>query len=250
MKKRQRAQSRRYPRLRHSKAKGEWAELVFMAKAIGLGFTVSRPYGDNQPFDFLVFCPGSKVSRVQVKSSWTKSDKVYRFKATGFGGRRYRRGEVDFLVVFVVPEDAWYVIPRRQARYESQYVAPHNPRSRAQWEKYREAWDLLRGCVPGYGIELQACADPNLTAEIAEDAEEIHWPRINADRSGSESITREDTEEHRGGTEEEQIAAPSAPRPVEAPAFRRGIGDVPRDSSVFSVPPWWILFAGAAMSRG
>lgn len=125
-----------------------------MAKAIALGFTVSRPYGDNQPFDFLVFAPGSKVSRIQVKSSWTKTANVYRFKATGFRGRRYHRGEVDFLVVLVVPEDAWYVIPRREARYETQYVAPHNPKSRARWEKYRDAWHLLSGFrydVPGWG---------------------------------------------------------------------------------------------------
>ncbi len=132
--------------LRSAKAKGQYAEILFIARMLTLGFTVCRPYGDNEPFDFVVFAPGTRISRIQVKSSWTKSkgENVYRFKATGFGGRRYRRRDIDFLVVVVVPEDAWYVIPRSQARYESQYVAPHNPRSRAQWERFRDAWHLLR----------------------------------------------------------------------------------------------------------
>ena len=171
MKKRKRAPARVCPRLRHRKTKGEWAELVFMAKAMSLGFTVCRPYGDNHRFDFLVFAPGSRVSRVQVKSSWGKTDNMYRFKASGSRRHRYRKGEGDFIVVYVVPEDAWYVIPRRKAsRYDVGYVMPHIRNSHAQWEKYRDAWDLMRGCVPGYGIELQACADPAYsTAEIAEE---------------------------------------------------------------------------------
>ena len=135
------------PKIRRAKAKGEYAELLFIAKMLTLGFIVCRPYGDNQPFDFVVSAPGTPFSRIQVKSSWTKSGNVYRFKATGFAGRRYRPRDIDFIVVVVVPEDAWYVIPRREARYESQYVAPHNPRSRARWERFRDAWHLL-GLTP------------------------------------------------------------------------------------------------------
>ncbi len=46
----------------------------------------------------------------------------------------------------------WYVlydtdgrIPRRRLRrYDVGYVMPHIPHSHAQWEPFRDAWDLLR----------------------------------------------------------------------------------------------------------
>ncbi len=146
MKNEERVPARGCPRLRHRRDKGDWAELVFMAKAIGLGFTVCRPYGDNHRFDFLVFAPGGPMWRVQVKSSWGKTANMYRFKANASGRHRYRKNEVDFVVVYVAPEDAWYVIPRQKlARYDVGYVMPHIRGSRAQWEGCREAWGMLRG---------------------------------------------------------------------------------------------------------
>ncbi|HVP44338.1 MAG TPA: group I intron-associated PD-(D/E)XK endonuclease [Terriglobales bacterium] len=146
MKKIERARPRWCPRLRHRRDKGDWAELVFVVKAIGLGFTVCRPYGDNHRFDFLVFAPGGPIHRVQVKSSWGKTANMYRFKANASGRHRYRKDEVDFVVVYVAPEEAWYVIPRgKLARYDVGYVMPHIPGSRAQWENYREAWERFGG---------------------------------------------------------------------------------------------------------
>jgi PD-(D/E)XK endonuclease len=56
-------------RLHHRKLKGEWAEMVFLARATALGFTVCKPYGDYHPFDFLVRASGNTCS-VQVKSGW------------------------------------------------------------------------------------------------------------------------------------------------------------------------------------
>ncbi len=125
--------------LRHRRDKGDWAELVFMAKALTLGFTVCRPYGDNHRFDFLLFAPGGPARRIQVKSSWVKTDNMYR-------------------VVYVVPEDAWYVIPRRKlARYDVGYVMPHIPHSHAQWERYRDRWDLLRRPTRSSSRTKQRC---------------------------------------------------------------------------------------------
>ncbi len=128
----------------HRKTKGEWAELTFTAKALSLGFTVCRPYGENHRFDFVVIAPGGRITRVQVKSSWVKTEGMYRFKTSGARRHRYRRGEVDFIVAYIVPEDAWYIIPRRELRHDVGYVMPHLPHSRARWEKYRDAWPLLR----------------------------------------------------------------------------------------------------------
>jgi len=33
---------------------GEIAEAEFIAKAVGLGFVVARPWGDSEPYDFIV----------------------------------------------------------------------------------------------------------------------------------------------------------------------------------------------------
>ncbi len=174
MKKHWQEQARVCPNIRTTKAKGEWAEMMFMAKATALGFTVCHPYGDNQPFDFLVFYPGGRAWRVQIKSAWSQSDGMFRFKTTGCGRRRYRRNEVDFIIAYIVPHDAWYVIPRRQAARDVCYVAPQKHNSRGKYEKFRESWDLLLGREPGYGIELQACADSKcFTTEDTEDAEGV-----------------------------------------------------------------------------
>ncbi|HEY3971898.1 MAG TPA: hypothetical protein VGM18_02775 [Candidatus Sulfotelmatobacter sp.] len=35
--------------IRHSKARGEWAELRFMTRATELGFRVTKPWGETAP---------------------------------------------------------------------------------------------------------------------------------------------------------------------------------------------------------
>ncbi|MBZ5648381.1 MAG: hypothetical protein LAN37_14300 [Acidobacteriia bacterium] len=156
------AQGRWHPRLRHRKSKGEWAEIAFMSRAIGLGFTVCRPFGENHRFDFLVFAAGGKVSRVQVKSSWTKRQNVYQFKTSG-SGRPYRRGEVDFIVVLVVPEEVWYIVPIREVLgRDAAAVFPHVRKSRGRLEKYRQAWYLLRTPEPVIKLPQTDATGPDL----------------------------------------------------------------------------------------
>ena len=38
----------------HAKARGEWAELRFMTRAAELGLRVTKPWGDNAPYDFAI----------------------------------------------------------------------------------------------------------------------------------------------------------------------------------------------------
>ncbi|HVP43288.1 MAG TPA: group I intron-associated PD-(D/E)XK endonuclease [Terriglobales bacterium] len=144
MKTLKRQQPRSCPRLRHPKLKGEWAEIAFMSKAMSLGFTVCRPYGDSHIFDFLVFTADCKVSRVQVKSCWTKSKGYYPLNTHSAYRRRYRPRDIDFVVGYVVPHDAWYVIPVRKITGTMSALFPHKPLSRGRYERYRDAWHLLR----------------------------------------------------------------------------------------------------------
>ena len=132
-------------RLPHAaKARGELAEARFVAKALSLGFTVARPFGDNQPYDFIVQS-GRRLARVQVKSAWTPFRKhVYQVmtstgRRTRRGLRPYRARDLDFIVVYIAPEDSWFVIPFRELRATIHFFL--SPRSR--WVRYRERWDLL-----------------------------------------------------------------------------------------------------------
>ena len=133
------------PAIRHTKTKGEYAEASFLARAIALGFSVSKPFGDNHRFDYLVSASGrSPIYRIQVKSCWTRTRNAYYLNTQGTYHRRYDARDVDFIVGYVVLEEAWYVIPIRQIRSRMAVVFPHIPHSRGRLERFRERWDLLR----------------------------------------------------------------------------------------------------------
>jgi hypothetical protein len=61
------------------KERGEWAELCFMARAAGMGMSVSKPHGDSRRYDVLVET-GRRIVRVQVKST------IYRAVGAVSGG--------------------------------------------------------------------------------------------------------------------------------------------------------------------
>lgn len=127
-----------------SKARGEVAEARFIAKALSLGFVVLRPFGDNQPYDF-VLQSGEHMTRVQVKSAWTPFRKgVYQIMTSM--GRRTRRGlrpytvdDVDFVAVHIGPEDAWFIIPIAELLTTIHFFLS----SRSPLQRFRERWDLL-----------------------------------------------------------------------------------------------------------
>ncbi len=143
-----------HPRLRNGKNRGLWAETAFAAKAMGMGLNVCKPMGDNDPFDFAVFNIRHAVSRVQVKSVWAHWNG--RYFAGGLRKQRYKPSEVDFIVVVLPAVDAWYIIPidaMKNVRVLS--FSPHRPKSRARFEKYRDAWHLLTGEEPGAWARYQ-----------------------------------------------------------------------------------------------
>jgi antitoxin FitA len=124
------------------KAHGEAAEAAFLAKATNLGFGVARVWGDSERYDFIADS-GSRLWRIQVKSTARFVDSHYVVKCRG-NNRRYATGEIDFLAVYIVPEDLWYVVPISIAEQHDQiYFFPRRPASRGICEIYREAWCQL-----------------------------------------------------------------------------------------------------------
>ncbi len=153
---------KRHAPLTHSKDKGEWGELAFQAKALALGLSVTKPNGDNQPFDFHVT---SKLGtfRIQVKSTWKLAKNRYcsliqpkRLNpASGF----------DYVVVYIAPMDVWYIMPARAIpEHGYPYFFPHDPDRDGPYEKYRNRWSLLTGDplddTREVGLTIHAAADP------------------------------------------------------------------------------------------
>jgi hypothetical protein len=132
----------------HPKRKGELAELAFLYKAVSMGFGVAKPWGDSEHFDFIV-SSGRRLWRVQVKSSYKAGRDGYGVRACGnedCGLEIYTAKEIDVIVVYLVPVNAWYVIPIEAIRKRrSLYFHPNGSLTGVyQYEQYREAWHLMR----------------------------------------------------------------------------------------------------------
>jgi hypothetical protein len=127
-------------RRRTCKRRGEAVEAEFLARASSLGFRVSKPWGDSDRYDFVV--EGEQgFWRVQVKLTTCRRGAAY-FLSLGMGGRSYTGEEIDFLVVYIVPENLWYILPIEMvASLKSLGLRPHTRRSK--FDRYREAWCLL-----------------------------------------------------------------------------------------------------------
>jgi len=146
---------------------GEIAEAMFLAKVAGLGFGVTKPWGDSEPYDFIVDAHGGHAGlwRVQVKSAHREGkQRGYSFHAHGHALRAYRERDVDALVALVVPENAWYVFPMRVFRGKrSVRLYPGSRRKRSRYEKFREAWGWWRSSASAgrrKGVKRQGAPTP------------------------------------------------------------------------------------------
>ncbi|MGO9646611.1 MAG: group I intron-associated PD-(D/E)XK endonuclease [Terriglobales bacterium] len=127
------------------KARGEWVELCFMAKAAGKGLSVSKPFGDSASYDVGVESKG-RILRVQIKSTTCQrpGTPYYALRLVGSHERRYAKGELEFVAAYLIPIDAWYILPFEEVEGRSAlHFTPGG--SWEKYKKYREAWDLLRG---------------------------------------------------------------------------------------------------------
>ncbi len=131
------------------KQRGELAEIRFMLKAAGLGFGVAKPWGDSERYDFILDS-GNRRWRIQVKSTYVARTHSYTVHAQGGSGgnsKGYTAEQIDMLVANIVAEDAWYVIPVAAFAPRTMlalYPSGCKKRNSGRYEKYREAWDLMK----------------------------------------------------------------------------------------------------------
>jgi PD-(D/E)XK endonuclease len=132
---------RRTKIIRDKKERGEWAESVFIARATEEGLPASKPWGDCRSYDCVVGRPGKFVA-VQVKCTLFRNPEGEGYIcSTSSSHKRYRPGAFDFLAAYVIPEDAWYIIPAKLIR---RLKSISLCTVEAKYEEYREAWNLLR----------------------------------------------------------------------------------------------------------
>jgi hypothetical protein len=136
-----------------SKELGELAEMMFMVKAAMLGFATAKPYGDSRRYDFIVDV-GKRLWRVQVKSSSALQYGAYMVNLQrNLNGEvvAYDPSEIDFVVAYVMPCDAWFVIPVEAiaGRKTAKLCLHGNPRS-GKLGKYWQAWGLMTMRWPEY----------------------------------------------------------------------------------------------------
>jgi len=125
--------------------KGDLAEIAFLGRATALGYNVTKPFGHGAPYDFLIE-RGGRARRIQVKSAWSFATCSYCVN-TRHCAKPYDAG-IDFLVAYVAPCDAWYIIPARLLRRACAIrLSPHRRDARGPFERYREAWELLESAL-------------------------------------------------------------------------------------------------------
>lgn len=109
-------------------------------------------------YDFVVEYQGH-LSRVQVKSTMFVDRGGYSCSVRGWRGP-YEGNPFDFLVVYVIPEDVWYIIPAEKFHMQGS-IALYPYLKRSKYRKYKEAWHLLRGDTIRDGVvaRIEACAE-------------------------------------------------------------------------------------------
>ena len=137
--------------------KGEWAEVCFAAEILRRGWRISRPYGDSGPYDCVVDVAG-RVSRVQIKAvaaarRGTRYPYVVKLIRGRFNHLTYSAREIDVIAVLIVPKSLWYIVP--VSAIEGWKHMGFSGKKHAVWkrkrkhtvdlEKYREAWQFLKG---------------------------------------------------------------------------------------------------------
>jgi len=143
-------------RVRTTKRLGELAELIFLMIATRMGYAISKPYGDSERYDFILDARRPRGAprnsrpllwRIQVKSTSQFVNGMYRINShRSLGGRavRYKPGEIDFIVAYIIPEDTWYVVPIRAIRTKALGFRSRKDERPGPYEQYKDAWHLLK----------------------------------------------------------------------------------------------------------
>ena len=131
------------------KAAGQLAELEFLLNASKRSLLLSQPYGDNEPYDFIVD-NGIRLFKVQVKSTSHlvqrgnhKSYQITCRRGNGTCTRSYHKDEIDLIAAYIAPMNVWYVIPYSKVKSNTLRFYPHTINSKGFYESFKEDWEAF-----------------------------------------------------------------------------------------------------------
>jgi len=137
----------------NTKHKGDIAEQAAALQALRRSWSVSRPVGDNQPYDLIFDISGALV-KVQVKSAWLDApsgNDIVDNRRTKTNRRVMLRGayapaDFDFALVYPQELNLFYVFPVEAfIRYGSEIhiVEGEKRQRRPASAAFRDAWELI-----------------------------------------------------------------------------------------------------------
>jgi len=131
-----------------AKKDGASHEARFTAEALMLGFDVLDPIGDYLPYDRLLLNSRGEAFKVQVKGTRHRQKGKQSYKliaATGKSGTKVLLSpdECDVFAAYVVPAEAWYLIPVEKLTAKSVCLSPQNESSVGKYEPFRDAWNVF-----------------------------------------------------------------------------------------------------------
>lgn len=112
--------------------------------------------GESSEYDFVVE-QDNGMARVQVKPTTFRDGNGYSC-AMKDGNGPYKKPSFEFMAASVIPEDVWFIIAENKMRGQWG-VALYPNLENSKYGEYREAWDLLRGKLPGTIARIEACAE-------------------------------------------------------------------------------------------
>jgi hypothetical protein len=145
-------------KIKNAKKRGEWAELVFAARAIREGLLLARPWGESCGYDFVVDQEYGRMMRVQVKSTLFPEGKEGYSCSLKDSRGPYKKNSFDFVAAYVIPEDIWFIIPEKKIR-GMWSISLYPKLETAKYRQYQEAWNQLRGESPKTMIKIEASAE-------------------------------------------------------------------------------------------
>jgi len=116
-----------------TKQVGDTSEAMVLAELVTRGYTVSVPFGDNDPYDLIVDI-GDELYRVQVKTGWIEDD-CLRFKTaskTTVEGTPcmddYDTDDIDAFAVRCKNTGSLYWVPVGSAGKKNTYLRLDSPK--------------------------------------------------------------------------------------------------------------------------
>lgn len=96
---------------------GDIAEFLFDAKAVELGYVVTRPIHAGTVYD-RVIDNGERFFRVQIKCIWDAMSRggKYRVFTRRTDDSSYSRRDVDVIAAYIKNESSWYLFINKSAK--------------------------------------------------------------------------------------------------------------------------------------